>query len=150
MSSSSRPERRRPPDGTTGHVGGRTRGRDGRAQVEPTAAIAAGLVVGLALAAVGGAFARAQPAPTDPNDAELTIERVHEAVSEAGAVLPRRLSTDECPASHGCNVSLSVGRQRWAVGDDPGATPATASRHVSVAVGPGRRRVGRLRVVVWR
>ncbi len=123
-----------------------------RAQVEPLAALAAVLVLGVALGAYVGALDAALPDPTDRNRAEPALRRATDALRPDGVARPARLrtATDAGPAGYRANVTLAAGDRRWAVGPSPPASADTAARRLPVRVAPGRVRSGRLRVEVWR
>jgi hypothetical protein len=90
--------------------------------------------------------------PADRDLAGPTLAAVEDAVSHRGVVPPDRLdrATAHAPSDHALNVTLTTDDRRWAVGPLPGAAGDRASRVVSVRLGPGRVRLGTLRVVVWR
>lgn len=136
------------------------------AQVEPLAALVAVFAVGAALTTYAGVL-DATLTTTDRNLAEPTVERVERTVSEAGVVEPPRLSEGVHAGPDGYRVALTLvaGDRTWHAGPTPptrgdssGSTTAqttsraidTAEITVSVRVGPGQIRAGRLRAEVWR
>lgn len=123
-----------------------------RGQVEPTVALAAALVVGLAMATFVGLYQGAQPEPTPPVTAELVTERVLVAATDGGVVRPASVSlAGVCPTGWSCNASLEWHDRSRSLGDPvPSASTARASRVVAVRIGPGRHRSGTLTVAVWR
>jgi hypothetical protein len=122
-----------------------------RAQVEPLAALAAVLVLGVALGAYVGALDGALPSPTDRNRAEPALGRVADALRPDGVARPARLPAAAAAAPDGyrANVTLAAGDRRWSVGPSPPESADTAARRLPVRVAPGRVRTGRLRVEVW-
>lgn len=124
--------------------------RSEKAQVEPLAALSAVFAVGLALSAYAGVLDATLPTP-DRNLAEPTVERVERAVCEAGVADPDALADGlrVGPDGYRLNLTLVAAGQRWHAG--PPAPPAadSAESAVSVRIGPGRVRTGRLRAVVW-
>lgn len=122
-----------------------------RAQVEPLAALAALFAVCVGLSVYAAVLADAG-APTERDLAEPTLETVDDAVTDRGAVQPARLGrvTAHAPSGGHLNVTVTAGDRRWTVGPRPAVDGDRAGRRVSVRLGPGRVRVGRLRVVVWR
>jgi hypothetical protein len=122
-----------------------------RAQVEPLAALAALFAVGVGLSTYALVVADAAP-PTDRDAAGPALAAVHDEVTVRGVVRPARLdrALDARPFGARLNVSLTAGERRWAVGPTAAVHGDRASRPVSVRLGPGRIRHGRLGVVVWR
>ena len=122
-----------------------------RGQVEPLAALAAlfAVCVGLSVYAVVVADTGR---PTDRDLAGPALATVDDAVSVRGVAHPARLdrALDSRPSGTRLNVTLTTDGRAWAVGPTPAVHGDRASRRVSVRLGPGRIRAGRLRVVVWR
>lgn len=130
-----------------------------RAQVEPTAALAAVAALAVVLAAYGGAYRAAQP-DVSSDDAPTVLARVLGAVSTGGVVQPSSLRDLAAVQTRDrrANVTIRAAGRVWHVGP---ATPArtggggsraavdVATRSVAVAFPSGRVRPGRLRVVVW-
>ena len=133
---------RRPPADPTGTA---------RGQVEPLAALAAVLAVGIALVLYVDALAVASPSPTDPGVANATLDPVHGELSEGPVANPDRFSSalEAGPDGYRVNVTLSAGNQTWTAGPAPPPEAEDASRPTSVRVAPGRIEPGQLRVVVW-
>lgn len=136
------------------------------AQTEPLAALAAVAVVGIALALYAGAFEDAVPDAADRNVAQDAADRVERAVSDGGVVRPVRMlrgrnaagpwtgrngpnTSALAPDGYRLNVTLVVDGETTAVGPAAPAVADAASRRVSVRVGPGKVRPGRLEVRVW-
>jgi hypothetical protein len=119
--------------------------------VEPLAALAALFAVCVGLSAYAVVLADAGE-PTERELAAPTLETVDDAVTSRGTVRPTRLGrvTEHAPSGGRLNVTLVAGERHWTVGPRPAVDGDRASRRVSVRLGPGRVRVGRLRVVVWR
>ncbi|WP_318566848.1 DUF7285 family protein [Salinigranum marinum] len=122
-----------------------------RAQVEPLAALAALFAVCVGLSVYALVLADAGR-PTDRGLAEPALAAVDDAVSVSGVAHPARLdrAVDARPSGTRLNVTLTTDSRAWAVGPTPAVHGDRATRRVSVRLGPGRVRVGRLRVVVWR
>ena len=129
-----------------------------RAAVEPTAALVAVVVVGLALGLYAGAFADA--APDDGRSAaRAALDRVEETVTVGGVVDPSRIRRVEAPGTETA-IELEAGGERWLAASGPDApgppearspdAVAVAERRVTVRVAPGRNVRGTLRAVVWR
>lgn len=135
-----------------------------RAQVEPLAALVAVFAVGVALTTYAGVLDATLPTP-GRNLAEPTVERAEHEIAEQGIVAPEDLSEglSAGPDGYRLNLTLVAADQTWHAGAMPpaniGASSAertaenaidTAETIVSVRVGPGRIRSGRLRAAVWR
>ena len=120
-----------------------------RGQVEPVAALAAVLVVGIALSTYAGLLPGT--AGTTGGTADATLTRAYGTVTETGVVVPGRLraATDVAPPGHGVNVTLSVGSLHLHAGPTPPPSAERATRRASVRVGPGAVRPGHLSVEVW-
>lgn len=63
-----------------------------RGQVEPLAALAAVLVLGVALGLYADVLAAVQPTPAPSGAREATLQRAADVVTEDGAAEPDRLS----------------------------------------------------------
>ena len=122
-----------------------------RGQVEPLAALAAVLAVGIALVLYADALSVASPSPTDPGVANATLDPVQDELSEGAVANPDRISSaaETGPAGHRVNVTLSAGDRSWSAGPTPPPETEEASRPTSVRVAAGRIEPGQLRVVVW-
>jgi len=123
----------------------------GRGQVEPLAALVAVFAVGAALSVYAGVLDEAVPAP-DRNVAEPTVDRVERRLTDAGVVDPTDLRTglNAGPDGYRLNITLTADGETWRVGPTPPPSADAAETSVSVRVGPGRIRPGRLRAEVWR
>lgn len=121
-----------------------------RAQTEPLAAIAALLAVGIGLALFAGASADAPSGP-DRSVAEPALERAGDVLLRDGVVDPGGLPDPAsiAPAGHDARLTVLVDGRSYAVGPAPPAGAGRASRPVTVRVGPGDQRPGRLVVEVW-
>ncbi|MFC6988060.1 hypothetical protein ACFQJD_03745 [Haloplanus sp. GCM10025708] len=121
-----------------------------RAQVEPTAALAAVLVVCAGVGLYADVLHGAMP-ESDREIAPPTLARVYDTVAPDGVVAPSRLADghDAGPAGYRRNLSVRAGGEQWGVGPTPPPTAEGASRLVSVRLGPARVVPGRLRVEVW-
>lgn len=122
----------------------------GRAQVEPLAALSAVFVVGLALSAYAGVLDATLPTP-DRNIAEPTVERVERSVCEVRVADPSALADGlrVGPDGYHLNLTLVAAGQQWHAGPPAPPNADAAESAVSVRVGPGRIRPGRLRAEVW-
>ncbi|MEZ3163505.1 hypothetical protein ABNG03_06910 [Halorubrum sp. RMP-47] len=142
-------------------VSGRSRptlSADGRAAVEPIAALVAVVVVGLALGLYAGAFADATSGD-DRSTAAAALDRAEEAITVGGVAEPARMRRVEAPGTVTA-VELEADGERWlaASGLDAPGPPGVRSpeavvvveRRVTVRVAPGRNVRGTLRAVVWR
>lgn len=131
-------------------MAGRTADRC-RGQVEPLAALAALFAVGVGLSTYAVVLTDASPHP-ERDVAAPTLAAVHDAVSEQGVVQPARLdrALEYRPTGRRLAVTVATDERQWTAGPSPPATGDRAERRVSVRLGPGRVRVGWLRVVVWR
>lgn len=121
-----------------------------RAQTEPLAALVAVFAVGVALTTYAGVLDATLPTP-DRNVAEPTVERVERAVCEAGVADPDALAGGlrRGPDGYETNLTLEADGRTWHAGPTPPASADAAVLAVSVRVGPGRVRPGRLRAEVW-
>jgi hypothetical protein len=122
-----------------------------RGQVEPVAAIVAVFALGVGLTVYAGAVDDALPGTEPRNVAQPTLSAVEDAVERAGVVRPDRLSRvgSVVPAGRRLNVTLTAGERAWSHGDPAPDSAQRASTRVSVELGPGRVRPGRLTVRVW-
>lgn len=122
-----------------------------RAAVEPVAALVALFAVCVGVSLYAGVLDAALD-PTARDVAPAARDRVHEAVTDAAGVAdPDELGNALVagPTGYNVNATLSTGGDRWSVGPTAPPGASTAHRPVSVRVGPGEIRSGRLRVVVW-
>ena len=110
------------------------------------------MVVGAALALYASGLYGAFPNPADPRVAEPTLQRAVDALAADGVVAPDDLASVDsiAPAGYDVELVLSTDDDRWRVGPASPPDAATASRPISVRVGPGVVVTGRLRVTVWR
>ncbi|AQL41988.1 hypothetical protein BV210_04310 [Halorientalis sp. IM1011] len=122
-----------------------------RGQVEPVAAIVAVFALGVGLTIYAGAVEDAVPGTEPRNVAQPTLSAVEDAIETAGVVQTDRLSRVNAvtPAGRQLNVTLTAGDRRWTRGDRAPASAQRASTRVSVGLGSGRVRPGRLTVRVW-
>lgn len=143
--------------------------REGRAQTEPLAALAAVAVVAVALALYAGAFEAALPESADRSLASDAADRVERALTAGGVVRPVRFPGPRDPLSQGpvrttsprlnttsvgpdgyhVNATLAAGGRSWSAGPAAPDAADVARRRVSVRLGPGRVRPGSLEVRVW-
>lgn len=121
-----------------------------RGQTEPLAALAALLAVGIGLALFAGAAAEV-PGGSDRSLAEPALERAAATAVESGGVAPKDLPSPSTVAPDGfeANVTLLFDGRARHVGPTPPPHADRASRPVTVRVGPGDQRPGRLVVEVW-
>lgn len=127
-----------------------SRSSERRGTIEPLAALAAVFAVcaaiGLYAVALGGVVTT-----PDRNVAEPTLTAVHDELNRGGVAYPARLSRVHraTPRGHRLNVTLVAGGEQWAFGPTAPSPASTADRPVSVRLGPGRIKPGRLVVEVW-
>ncbi|WP_123619888.1 hypothetical protein [Halorubrum sp. CSM-61] len=131
---------------------------EGRAAVEPIAALVAVLVVGTALGLYAVALDDAAPERERPT-AEATLDRIEPAVTTGGVVKPERLR-GVGEFRYAATVAIEADGETWTVqsGDEAPAAEiarntdgiAVAERPVTVKIGPGRNVRGTLRAVVFR
>jgi hypothetical protein len=124
--------------------------RTNRGLVEPLAALAALFAVCVGLSTYAVVLAGVDT-PTNRDVAGPALATVHDDVTVRGVVDPERLgrAVDGGPTGHRLHVSVRTDGQQWTVGPPAPRHGDRASRRVSVRLGPGRVRAGRLRVVVW-
>lgn len=126
-----------------------------RGQTEPVVALVALFAVCVGVSLYAGVLSDVTTSLGSERDvAGPTLDRVEDAVSTTGIVEPDHAdrALDVGPDGYGLHVSVRADGQRWTAGptSPEGEATQTASRRVSVRVGPGRVRPGRLQVVVWR
>ncbi|WP_137283346.1 DUF7285 family protein [Halorussus salinisoli] len=121
-----------------------------RAQVEPLAALVAVFAVGVALTTYTGVLDATLPTP-DRNLAGPTVERAERAVGDTGVADPEALPAGlhAGPDGYDLNLTLRSAGRTWHAGPTPPPSADAADLAVSVRVGPGRIRPGRLRAEVW-
>jgi hypothetical protein len=129
--------------------------RSRRGQTEPVVALVALFAVCVGVSLYAGVLSDVTTSLGSERDvAEPTLDRVEDAMSTTGILDPGRESRalDAGPDGYGLHVGVHTEGKRWTAGPTPPEDEATqaASRRVSVRVGPGRVRPGRLQVVVWR
>jgi hypothetical protein len=122
-----------------------------RGQVEPVAAIAAVFLVGTGLALYAGALDGRLGGGNDRAVADAALGTTERAIAPDGVVDPGRLCgiASVGPVGYRLNVTLEAPERRWHVGPATPADATTASERVSVRLGEGRVRPGRLVVRVW-
>ncbi|MGM0590853.1 MAG: DUF7285 family protein [Halobacteriota archaeon] len=121
-----------------------------RGQVEPTVALVSLLAMCVAIGVYAGVLDDALPV-AGRRLAAPTLERVHDALTSGGVVVGRPATAlDAAPSGYRLNLSIRAGGAHWTAGPPTTPTADSASRMVSVRLGPGRIRPGRLRVAVWR
>ena len=122
-----------------------------RAQTELTALVAV-FAVCAGLALYVGVLDTAVPGERESDDARLAVDRAADLSRVDGIVRPSRLDRTgaAAPAGHDLNATLAAAGHRWTAGPAAPAGAETATRRVSVRVGPGQVRPGTLRVAVWR
>lgn len=121
-----------------------------RGQVEPTAAVAAVLVVCAGVGLYADALHGSIP-ESDRDVAPTTLSRVYDVLAPDGVVVRSRLDAahDAGPRGYRLQVSVRADGETWTAGPSPPPTAESASRLVSVRRGPARVVPGRLRVEVW-
>lgn len=123
-----------------------------RAQVYPTAALAATFAVVVGLGLYAGALTDATPGRADRELAKPALDRAHAALSPGGTVvLPDRVEAARRAGPDGylTNVTVRTAERRWHAGPAPPESTETAARSVGVRLGPADVRAGTLRVEVW-
>ncbi|WP_134671967.1 DUF7285 family protein [Halorussus marinus] len=122
-----------------------------RGQVEPLAALVAVFAVCAALSTYAGVLDGAVPTP-DRNVASPTVDRVERRIADAGVVDPDRIADGlrAGPDGYGLNLTLRAAGETWSAGPTPPPSADAAAATVSVRIGSGRVRPGRLRAEVWR
>lgn len=128
-----------------------------RAQTSPVAALVACFAVVCGVSIYAGVLDDAVPS-ADRDLAGPTLDRVTDAASDAGVVVPKALDGARRvgPDGYAVNVSVRVGplddrsnADTYRYGPTAPPTVDTAARDVSVRVAPGRIRTGRVVVRVW-
>jgi hypothetical protein len=121
-----------------------------KAQTE-LAALVAVFAVCAGLVLYVGALDAALPGERASETPRRAADRAADLVREGGVVRPERLhrATGAAPTDHRLNATLVAADRRWTAGPPVPDRSPTATRRVSVRVGPGRVRPGRLRVAVW-
>lgn len=123
-----------------------------RGQVEPLAALVVLLAVCGAVSTYVTALDRASPAP-NRDVATPTLERVLDTLADGGIARPARTerAQETGPSGYRLNLTVAAGGRRWDAGPAPPSRSAadTAARSMSVRLGPGQVRPGRVRVEVW-
>lgn len=129
-----------------------------RGAVEPVTALVAVFAVSMGLALYAGVLDETLATTTsERNLAPSAADAVESNLSTAGIVDPSRLDSAAAtiPPGYERNVTLYVSDdhssiRRWTSGPAPSANADLAVRTVSVSIGPGDVRRGRLVVRVWR
>ena len=120
--------------------------------MEPLLALVALFAVGLGLSLYAGVLDTALGTTSgERNRAVATADVVEQSITDAGVVAPGELddALAALPERFSYRLSLRVD-ETWSAGGEPPAGADRTTRTVSVRVGPGQLRRGRLRVVVWR
>lgn len=122
-----------------------------RGQTELGALVAV-LAVCLGLGLYVGVLDDALPGGRSDETPRLAADRAADLVRTGGVVRPERLDRTgaAAPTGHRLNATLVAAGRRWSAGPPVPDRARTATRRVSVRVGPGRVRPGTLRVAVWR
>jgi hypothetical protein len=107
--------------------------------------------LGVGLTVYAGAVDDALPGTESRSVAQPTLSAVEDAVEVVGVVQPTRLSRVDgvVPGGRRLNVTLTAGERRWSRGAPAPKSAQRASTRVSVDLGTGRVRSGRLTVRVW-
>jgi hypothetical protein len=119
-----------------------------RGYVEPVAALGAVFAVSVGLALYAGTLPAVAPTETRQT-ASVVLDAVIGETETLGVLRPRALDHRHAAAGVSTNVTLATSERRWARGDTPPPRADRSSRRVSVRVGPGSVRPGRIRVAVW-
>lgn len=121
-----------------------------RAAVEPLVALSAVLVLGITLSAYVAGLERATPDQRHRTLAEPTLEAAVDQVRRNGLARPAAIDASAvAPDGYELRIELRAGGRTWTSGPPAPRSAETATRAVSVRLGPGRVRPGRLRVEVW-
>ncbi|QLC32653.1 hypothetical protein EFA46_005940 [Halarchaeum sp. CBA1220] len=124
----------------------------GRAQVEPTAALAAVLALTAALGVYGVAYAQVPLDAASPAHADAALAHVDGHLGP-GPADPDALAAAVrgVPGPSSVNATLRTATRTWAVGPPrPAARVDTAATALPVRVSNATVRPGRLSVAVWR
>jgi hypothetical protein len=121
-----------------------------RGQVEPIAALAAVVVLGMALSTYAVAFEASIPNADHERDrARPALRQATATLRVDGVVDPGRVPRAAAGLPASANVTLRAVGEEWHAGPVPPADAHVASRPVPVRIAPGRVRPGRVRVEVW-
>ncbi|WP_382209916.1 DUF7285 family protein [Halorussus caseinilyticus] len=114
------------------------------------AALVAVFAVGVALTTYAGVLDATIPTP-DRNLADPTVERAERTLGDPGVADPQALAAGlrAGPDGYDLNLTLEATGRTWHAGPTPPPNADTAALAVSVRLGPGRMRPGRLRAEVW-
>ena len=126
------------------------RQREGRALVQPVPALIAAAVVCVAVSLYATALHDRTPG-ADRDLAGPAADEAVDALTDTGVADPARLgnASEHAPPGYEANLTLTAHDRAWTAGPTPPDDASTATRSVTVRVGPGRHRPGRIRVVVW-
>lgn len=122
------------------------------AQVEPLAALAAVLAVGVALSLYAGALETAMLSlGSDREMASTAADRLLDETSGVAVVRPPidDAATTARPAGHDLNATLRADERAWRVGPSLAGAADCERRRVSVRTAPGAVDPGLLEVCVW-
>ncbi|GAA0293112.1 DUF7285 family protein [Halarchaeum salinum] len=124
----------------------------GRAQVEPTAALAAVLALTVALGIYASAYAIVPTGHESPTTPTTTALAALDDDIGPGPVDPMTLGSAvrALPVTGSLNATLRTPTRVWSVGPPRPRRADVASAPLPVRVEPGRVRPGRLTVAVWR
>jgi len=124
----------------------------GRGQVEPLAALAAVLAVGVGLGLYAGVSGINGGTDREHTRADVVLEEALAASPSAVVVVPGALPRPAAlvPPGWRANLTLRTTAGHRAAGPPRPLDADTATRLVPVRLAPGRVRPGRLRVAVWR
>lgn len=120
-----------------------------RGYVEPLAALAAVFAVAVGLTVYVGGLSGVL-GPDDRSAAETVLDDLVGTSATMGVVDPGAVRDAAPPAGWQANVTLATRDGRWRRGPTPPAGADRATRRVSVRLGPGTIRPGRLTVEAWR
>jgi hypothetical protein len=119
-----------------------------RGYVEPLAALAGVLALGVALTLYAGALNGTAPS-AERHRATVVLDSTVADAAALGVLGVSDLEIPETPAGWSVNLTLETVSGRWTYGDPPSPTADRSSRRVSVRVEPGSVEPGQLRVAVW-
>jgi hypothetical protein len=126
----------------------RRRSSADRGYVEPLAALAAVLALGVGLTLYVGTLGDSS-ATSDGERTAAILDSIVGDAGELGVLSPDALDVRETAAGLSVNLTLETSSTRWTHGVSPPPTADRSSRRVSVRVEPGSVEPGRLRVAVW-
>lgn len=119
--------------------------------VEPLAALAAVFALCVGVSTYAAVVETAVDERPDRDIAGPALSHVETLLTTRGVADPAAMSdvSNAAPATYRLNATLTAGNRTWNAGPPVAAHGQRAGRRLSVRLGPGRVRAGRLSVVVW-